>query len=75
VWKAIAFLKGTREDLNIKVVDHDWGCGIIQKGSQELGKYKTVDELNWKIFESNRNSLMGVISYEEFLNNYKNDKI
>lgn len=75
VWKAVALLKGTREDLNIKVVDHDWGCGIIQKGSQELGKYKTVEELNWPIFESNRNSLMGVMSEEEFLNYYKNDKV
>jgi hypothetical protein len=26
------------------------------------------------IFESNRNTLMGVISPEEFLNIYKNDK-
>jgi hypothetical protein len=74
VWKAVAMLKGTRNDLDIKVVDHDWGCGIIQKGSQELGKYKTVEELNWPIFESNRNTLMGVISEEEFLNYYKNDK-
>jgi hypothetical protein len=74
VWKAIAKLKGTRNDLDIKVVDHDWGCGIIQKGSQELGQYKTVEELNWLIFESNRDTLMGVISPEEFLKKYKNDK-
>ena len=74
VWKAIASLKGTRDDLDIKVVDHDWGCGIIRKGSQELGKYKTVEELNWQIFESNRNQLMGVITTDSFLKEYKNDK-
>jgi hypothetical protein len=71
VWKAIAVIKGTIGDLNIKVVDHDWGCGIIQRGNQELGQYKTLEELNWTIFESNRNSLMGVISADEFLNLYK----
>jgi hypothetical protein len=74
VWKAVAILKGTREDLDIKVVDHDWGCGIIRRGSQELNKYKTLEDLNWKIFEYSRNSLMGVISPEEFVNKYKNDK-
>jgi hypothetical protein len=75
VWKTIAFLKGTREDLDIKVVDHDWGCGIIQRGEQELGHHKTIDSLDWLVFESNRNALMGVISPEEFLNKYKNDKV
>jgi hypothetical protein len=75
VWKAVAILKGTREDLDIKVVDHDWGCGIIRRGSQELNKYKTLEDLNWKIFEYSRNSLMGVISPEEFVNKYKNDKV
>ncbi len=74
VWKAIAMLKGTREDLNIKVVDHDWGCGIIQRGSQELNKYKTLEDLNWNIFESNRDSLMGVLSPEDFLKTYSNAK-
>jgi hypothetical protein len=74
VWKAVAILKGTREDLDIKVVDHDWGCGIIRRGSQELNKYKTLEDLNWKIFEYSKNSLMGVISPEEFVNKYKNDK-
>lgn len=65
VWKAIAFLKGTRGDLDIKVVDHDWGCGIIKRGSQELTKYKTIEELDWKIFERERNTIMGVISFED----------
>lgn len=74
VWKAVAMLKGTRSDLDIKVVDHDWGCGIVRRGTQELGKYKTVEELDWQIFANERNDLMGVISYEEFTNLYSNAK-
>ena len=33
VWKAIAELRVERIDLDIKVVDTDYGCGIIRKGT------------------------------------------
>lgn len=74
VWKAVALLKGTRANLDIKVVDHDWGCGIIRVGKQNLTKYKTIEELNWSVFENERDTIMGVISYDEFTKLYANDK-
>jgi len=74
VWKSIAVLKGTREDLDIKVVDHDWGCGIVKKGAQTLTEFKDIDSLDWNTYVSHRNGMLGVISFEDFINDYKNEQ-
>ena len=36
VWKAWVSLRATRRDLRMYVVDIDHGCGVIQRGHQEL---------------------------------------
>lgn len=74
VWKTMVHLKGTRADLEIRTVDHDWGCGIIRRGSQELIKKYEIEELTWPIYENYRDELLGVISYVNFLNLYDNGK-
>lgn len=66
VWKAIATLRMTREDLFIKVVDTDFGCGIIKKGNQTLYPKVIPEEMNWEYFLKNRNDLMNVIAVSEF---------
>lgn len=68
VWKAIAKLKSYRSDLNIKVVNHDYGCGVIQFGHQDL--IKIQENLDYTYFSENKNRIMSVISYDEFLNIY-----
>jgi hypothetical protein len=35
-WKAWAKLKGMREDLEMFIIQDDWGVGVIKKGSQEI---------------------------------------
>lgn len=35
VWKAIVYLRSTRQDLRIAVLDCDWGVGILRKGTPE----------------------------------------
>jgi hypothetical protein len=35
VWKAFVRLRSTRNDLEMFVVDIDWGCGVITRGQQE----------------------------------------
>jgi hypothetical protein len=67
VWKAIAQLRVERTDLDIKVVDTDYGCGIIQKGKSVpykplLDFYKT-----YTYFSSNKKEMLNVISLESFL--------
>lgn len=72
VWKEVAHLIHYRDskDLNIRVVDTDFGCGIIQKrdeGLESRGDYTQLPELTWGYFVANRNRLMNVITVEEFL--------
>ena len=63
-WKAWVKLKSERTDLDMCVVDTDYGCGIITRGEQEL---IVVDkELNWELLDSNRTELLNLISIEEF---------
>jgi hypothetical protein len=75
VWKAIVYLKGRREDLNIKVVDYDWGCGIIQRGSQKLIEELDLVDIKWELFEKRRNEILSVITVSEFEKLYRNEKI
>ena len=61
VWKAIAELRVERIDLDIKVVDTDYGCGIIRKGTNipyiTNENYKT-----YTYYSNNKNELLNVIS-------------
>ena len=62
-WKAIAELRVERIDLDIKVVDTDYGCGIIRKGTNipyiTNENYKT-----YTYYSNNKNELLNVISTE-----------
>jgi hypothetical protein len=66
VWKAIAELRIETIDLDIKVVDTDYGCGIIRRGTNipyvTNENYKT-----YTFFNSNKQELMNVISKEQLL--------
>ena len=63
-WKAWVNLRSERDDLNMFVVDSDYGCGVITKGSQNLIK---IDEtLSWEHLENNRKELLNLISFKEF---------
>jgi hypothetical protein len=64
-WKAWVKLKTERDDLNMFVVDTDYGCGIITKGNQKL--IIVNDELTWELLDNNRKELLNLISIETFL--------
>ncbi len=66
-WKAWVKIRAERKDLHMFVVDTDYGCGIIRKGSQEL---ITINkELTWELLDKNRKELLNLISVETFLKN------
>lgn len=69
VWKAIAELRVETIDLDIEVVDTDYGCGIIRRGTnkpyQPSGEYKT-----YHYFALHGNRMMNVISVDEFNTKY-----
>lgn len=43
VWKTIIRLRSTRSDLDIRVLDCDYGLGLITRGKQELLPYSADD--------------------------------
>ena len=45
-WKAWVKLRRYRDDLSMFVMDTDYGCGIIRKGSQQLLKINTTIEFD-----------------------------
>jgi hypothetical protein len=73
VWKSVAKLRYTRSDLEISVVDTDWGVGIIQFGSQNTYNKETLDNiLHYYYFDKNREEILNIISIEDFYLKYKN---
>jgi hypothetical protein len=66
VWKAIAELRVERIDLDIKVVDTDYGCGIIRRGTnipyETSANYKSYYHYN-----NNKWNMLNIISTEQFI--------
>ena len=50
------------------VVDTDYGCGIITRGSQNL--IKIDEELTWDLLNGNRENLLNLVSINKFLKKY-----
>lgn len=72
VWKSIVKLRCTRPDLAVRVVDTDWGIGIIHPGSQQLYNIQSYDQIvnNWDYFDANREEILNIISLDEFYKLY-----
>lgn len=70
VWKAISQLRMQEQQLSIDVVDTDFGCGLIKRGKQNLFPKTDVSEMNWDFFVKNRNTLMNVITVQQFRDKY-----
>lgn len=67
-WRAFLKLRCEREDLEMCVVNTDWGCGIIRLGKQE--KVLTGASVTYEDFVRRKEQWMNVISVEEFKNRY-----
>jgi hypothetical protein len=66
VWKAIAELRVERIDLDIKVVNTDYGCGIIRRGTNI--PYETSDNYkSYYHYNNNKWNMLNVISPEQFI--------
>lgn len=67
-WKAWARLRQLRNDLSMCVVDTDYGCGIITKGSQT--PIIINDDLIFDNFQKYKKEWMNTISIEQFFSIY-----
>lgn len=67
VWKSIAKLRVSKNNLEIFVIDTDYGCGIIRNGNNI--KYIPTEEeyLTYNYFKNNKNEMMNAISKETFI--------
>lgn len=76
-WKTIVYLRATRKDLRVFVLDCDFGLGIVTKETPENLLEYSADEvrnLSYHDLSKNRKSLLNLkdVSYfEEFLNRMK----
>jgi hypothetical protein len=69
VWKSIVKIRCTKDDLNLSVVDTDWGCGVLQKTPTKVfDKISMNDCLKWEVFDKNRKEILNLITIEEFIN-------
>jgi hypothetical protein len=64
-WKAWVLLRTYEADLSMFVVDTDFGCGVIQKGSQELIE-KPYKDFTYLDFVKHKDYWMNIISVEGF---------
>jgi len=67
-WRAFLLNRIISSDLDMCVVDCDWGCGIIRRGKQKL-----VDLLNdptYEEFQANKKEWMNIITPEQFKAKY-----
>jgi SAM-dependent methyltransferase len=65
-WKAWAYLRMTRSDLRMFVVDIDYGLGIIRKGSQtRFEPFVDIYHLEYAFFSLHKNELMNVSPVDE----------
>ena len=67
VWKAIAELRVERIDLDIKVVDTDYGCGIIRRGTNIPYHPLTENYKTYSYYSINMWTMMNIITPEKFL--------
>jgi hypothetical protein len=66
-WKSFVKLRSTREDLQMRTVSTDWGCGIIRMGKQDYYISPVAEsQLTYQNFEKYKNTWLNVISVEDF---------
>jgi hypothetical protein len=60
VWKSIAILRTTRDDLQIKTYDMDFGCAVIKRGKSEKIA-SSPDMLTWQHFSMHKSRILNVV--------------
>lgn len=65
VWKTIYHLRCTNTNIDICVIDEDWGCGIIRRGSQPLLELENPF-YEFDTFSESKQRHLNLIKSEEF---------
>ena len=70
VWKAIYKLRTCRTDLKIVTINEDQGLGVITKADGVSCIPFDNPYFEYRLFEKNLKESLGLISYDEFKNEY-----
>lgn len=68
VWKSIVKLRLNRSDLKIRVVDTDFGVGVVN--FEKVDNYNKSKDITWDYFQENKKEIINLITVEEFKNIY-----
>ena len=64
VWKAIVHLRATRPDLDVRVLDTDFGVGVVRRGETRSGlQGADADSLTYDDLAARREELLGLVPY------------
>jgi hypothetical protein len=66
VWKAFVKFRASRPDLEMCVVDTDYGCGIVRRGAQETLNIDVEKDLTYENLDAHRTEWLNLISTQEF---------
>ena len=69
VWKAWVRLRAKRSDLTMAVIDTDFGCGVIRRGSQK--RIDLPEPLTYEELDKNRERLLNLENINVFLKELK----
>ena len=64
VWKTIYKLRCSKSDIDMCVLDWDWGVGIIKKGKQKLYNFNNP-YFEYRLFENERKQALNLISPQD----------
>lgn len=70
VWKSIVKIRSSKNDVLVRVVNTDWGCGIVKKSSNLELIDVNIESLDWNWFSQNYAKYIDIITIDEFKKNY-----
>jgi hypothetical protein len=65
-WKAFVKFRATRPDIEMCVVDTDYGCGVVKFGTQTTLDIDVEKDLEYSNLEKNKAEWLNLISCEDF---------
>ena len=60
VWKGWMYLRNTKPDLSMSVINKDWGCGLIKFGKQKCTNVRNED-LTWSNFRVRKKKWLPIV--------------
>ena len=66
-WRGFVNLRATRPDLEMCVIDTDWGCGIVRQDGEGQDVIDLPENYSYADFEAHRKEWLNLISEQEFL--------